>query len=71
MPIRDQNFNNLDELQRHRSNISYQMTENDRIKYNIMEEREKQNDMERMKRLSYEDRQAEEQFNRLNRLMLK
>ena len=60
---------NLDELQRHRSNISYQMTEQDRIKYNIMEEKEKQNDIERMKRLSYEDRQAEEQFNRLNRLM--
>ena len=60
----------MDHLQKSRSNISYKMSESDKLRYQQLKQEEIERERERVKRLEEQDYMAKQQFETLNQLML-
>ena len=64
------NFNSIDDVQADRSNISYQMSEEDLRKQAIKQKKEQLRELRRQERQTQMDRQSQKNFERVNKLLL-
>ena len=64
------NFNSIDDVQADRSNISYQMSEEDLRKQAIKQKKEQLRELRRQERQQQMDRQSQKNFERVNKLLL-
>ena len=65
-----ESFNNLEELEKHRSNISYDMNEEDLDKYNKYLEFKKLQEIEKKKKIERNDLNILKQYNKFNNILL-
>ena len=63
-------FGSLEELEKHRKNISYKMNDDDNDKYNKYLDYKKTQELNRLKRLEKQDINILKQYNKLNNLLL-
>ena len=63
-------FGSLEELEKHRKNISYKMNDEDNDKYNQYLEYKKNKEYNRLKRLEKQDINILKQYNKINNLLL-
>ena len=63
-------FGSLEELEKHRKNISYKMNDDDNSKYNHYLEYTKNKEYNRLKRLEKQDINILKQYNKINNLLL-
>ena len=63
-------FGSLEELEKHRKNISYKMNDEDNDKYNKYLDYKKTQELNRLKRLEKQDINILKQYNKLNNLLL-
>ena len=64
-------YKDINALKRERSNISHKLNNNDRKRIEQRKLREEAEEIDRLDRLKYQDRQWESQHNQLNRLFIK
>ena len=64
------NFNSIDDVQADRSNISYQMSEEDLRKQAIKQKKERIKEIRRQERQTQMDIQSQKNFERVNKLLL-
>ena len=64
------NFNSIDDVHADRSNISYQMSEEDLRKQAIKQKKEQLRELRRQERQQQMDRQSQKNFERVNKLLL-
>ncbi len=63
-------FNSLEELEKHRKNISYKMNDTDNKNYNHYLEHEKNKEQARLKRVEKQDMNILKQYNKINNILL-
>ena len=65
-----ENYNDIGSIQNARSNISYQMSEEDILKETLKEKKRKLKELKRIQKQKELDKLAEDKFNLINKLML-
>ena len=61
---------NMNDIEVQRSNVQYQMNDNDNISYELQKKREEENEMKRVQRIQMNDNNAFNQYDRIHKRML-
>ena len=68
--VKRKEYSSIDDLEKDRSNISYQMSESDLMRYNFQKAKEQEEEQNRIHRIKNQGEFNEQQFNKLNKLMI-
>ena len=68
--VKRQQFKNVDDLETHRANINYQMSETDLLDERLLKEQKEEEERKRIERIKSHDNKIEKHFNKVNKLMV-
>ena len=63
-------YQNVEELEKDRSNIDYNMSENDIVEYELRKKREQREEIERQQRLNHNDNKHFDNYNKVHKILI-
>ena len=63
-------YQNVEELEKDRSNIDYNMSENDIVEYELRKKREQREEIERQQRLKLNDNKHFDNYNKVHKILI-